>query len=202
MKKQLLLLLILSGFCCNLLAQFNIGLRDSKYANISYLLKDRYSIGVEHSIFSAKIGTQYLRGIFSYCHPIAANTFVKGEIYYGTPYNRTFYNLGTKISAKTPIAGPVSIYATINPHYDSYFHYETFYKVGASCRLNSEIDFLAFYSTIPEYRQKEERLNAGLNFHIRNLMVNPYLSLPLEGPIKSIRVLIGFNYTFKSKRGL
>lgn len=199
MKKHLLFLFLFIGLYCKLYAQLNIGLRDSKYANLSYLIKNRYSIGLEHSIFSAKIKTQYIRGVISYSHPITSNAFIKGEVYYGTPYNGAFYNLGTKISIYLPIASFMNVDTAINSHYDSYYHYKTFYRVGVSCKLNSEIDILTFYSTIPEYRQKENRLNGGLNFHIKNLRVTPCLSFPLDGPIKSIRLLISFNYCFAKK---
>lgn len=185
-------------FCMyNLLsAQIDIGLRDSKYANISYSFKNRYSIKLEHSIYSGKISTQYVRGILSSCIPLTKTIDVQGGVYYGMPYNGTYYNLGARIDAYIGITNRVRMLASINPHYDSYFYYKTSYKIGALCIINPEIDFVLCYSTIPEYRQVEKRFNAGLKFHVRNLRIYPYLSFPLEKPIKSVRVLVSFDYSF------
>lgn len=196
MKKYLGIIFILSY--ATSFAQIGIGLRDSKFAHISYSFKNHYSIKIEHSIFSGKIETQYIRGIFSSNYLITDKIHFMGEVYYGTPYNITYYNCGGKLSANLLVTDRISIYATVNPHYDSYFHYITCYKIGSFYKLNSELDIFTCYSTIPEFRQKEKRLNGGLSFHVKNLKIWPYLSLPLETPIKSIRVLVNFNYMFKS----
>lgn len=198
--KRAILTLIFCNIICYAKSQINIGLRDSKYAYISYQFKKHYNVKIEHSIYSGKIGTQYIRGILSYDNQMVDKIQFTSDIYYGTPYNTTFYNFGTKVKVKISPIKHFNLYTVLNPHYDSYYHYKTCYIIGTALEINKEIDFFAQYSTIPEYRQNEKRFNSGLNFHVKNITVEPFLSLPLEQPIKSIRVLVNLNYRFISSK--
>ena len=47
-------------------AQFAISLRDSKYVGVSYTYKEEYGVGLEHSVFSQEVETQYVRGYLKY----------------------------------------------------------------------------------------------------------------------------------------
>ncbi len=56
--------------------------------------------------------------------------------------------------------------------------------------------FLMQYSTVPEYRMKEERCKLGLRFAYGNLSVTPMLSVPTDGEGKHIRLLCSFDFSF------
>lgn len=47
-------------------AQISVGVRDNKYAHITYCLHDAWSFKTEHSAFSEKMGYQYLRATIGY----------------------------------------------------------------------------------------------------------------------------------------
>lgn len=179
-------------------AQIGVGIRDTKYANLFYVLKEHYTFKLEHSIFSGKIGTQYLRGVFAYQQTFG-NFQMAGSVYYGSPYNGSYYNGGIKIDALFHVMPQLGVTASLNPHYDSYYHYETCFMAGISVKVHRDIDVIAQYTTVPEFRQKENRGRLGVNFHVKNLWVEPSVSIPTTGPIKTIRMLVDFGYVFKKK---
>lgn len=179
-------------------AQFSIGLRDSKYVGVSYTHKNSLGIGLEHSVFSQEVKTQYVRATMSYANLLNGFDY-KAGIYYGTPYDGAYYNCGMMLSANYGISKAISLMATLNPHYDSYFEYKTCFDAGASFRLCTDISALLSYSTIPEFRQDEKRVKVGFNLTVQHLSVSPYLSIPAEGPVKSARLLVNINYVFKRR---
>ena len=84
----------------------------------------------------------------------------------------------------------------VNPHYDSALDYLTCFTAGTDIHLYKGITFLMQYSTVPEYRMKEERCKLGLRFAYGNLSVTPMLSVPTDGEGKHIRLLCSFDFSF------
>lgn len=179
-------------------AQIAIGMRDSKYVNVTYTTKSSLGIGLEHSVFSQEIETQYIRGMLSYASSFR-NFGCKANLYYGTPYDGAYYNCGMMLSANYGVNKTITLMASLNPHYDSYYEYKTCYNAGVSLQLCNEIKAWVMYSTIPEFRQDEKRIKAGLDFTVQNLSVSPFLSIPVEGKVKSCRLLVNAKYSFKTK---
>ena len=49
-----------------LYAQVGVGLRDNQYVHIGYTWKEQWNVTLEHSVFSQKFSTQYVRFLLSY----------------------------------------------------------------------------------------------------------------------------------------
>jgi len=197
MKSILLFVIILlysvkSGF-----AQISLGVRDNKYVLVGYTLKEHYLFQLDQSNYSSKVGAQYIRGSLGYRYEINALKYV-GHVYFGSAYDRTYHNAGALAFIDYNPFKLVSLYGAVNPHYDSYYKFNICYRIGLVGHIYKDIDLLAYYTTIPEYRQSEKRIRVGANFHVNNLWVEPTISIPTENPIKSVRFLVSFGYTFKN----
>lgn len=197
MKQIILIIIVLCSFALGGKAQVSVGLRDSRYACIGYILKDCYNFRVEHSLYSSKIGYQYVRCYLGY-RTVLKNFFLKTDCYFGTTYNRTYQNLGFWAESNYSVVKWLRINVTLNPHYDTYFGFRLCTEEKIEFNVFKDIDFLISHSSIPEYRQSEQRLKTGLNFHVIDcLWVKPVLSFPLTGEMKNFRVLMSFGYTFR-----
>lgn len=198
--KRVGIVLFLTMVCVVAKAQFYLGLRDNKYALVGYEWSSGWNVQLDHSIFDESFKYQYIRcsGGFQfndnkYFH-ISVSPFV------GTTYCANFYDVGVNVVGNVFPVKWLGINAEINPRYDSDYGYTTCYMFGTDFRVNKEITILAQYSTIPEYRISEKRIKVGLRFSVKNLMVSPMLSLPIEGNSKTMRILVGCQYHFHIKR--
>lgn len=195
--KRLLMTLVIAMAVLPAIAQISVGIRNNRFVNVAFLYKEHYSVKLEQSVFSESLGLQYLRGYAGYQTTIS-HVDLKGSAYFGCTYNRMYYSAGISADVRYSPVKVLLIDARIMPHYDSGFGYTTCYYGGAGCRLTRNIDILAGYTNIPEYRMPEKRLNVGFDFHVGNLKVAPRLSLNVSsnsGP-KSLRPLIDFEYSF------
>ena len=177
------------------MSQLSLNLRDSKYVGVSYLLNNGFGLSLEHSVFSQEISTQYVRGNLLFDKSLGSIDY-KIATYYGMPYDAAYYNFGTDLSGEFPLNRTVKVFIGLNPHYDSFFKYKTCFDAGANFHLHKDVGIMASYSTKPEFRQNEKRIKVGLMLKVQNLSVYPYLSIPLEGAIKSFRLLVNLNYVF------
>lgn len=179
-------------------AQFSVGMRDNRYAFGQYLLNSHYSFKIEQSIFSEKIGFQTLRAYAGYQSELHDVLDYMAEAYFGSAYNRSYNVTGAIISAKYAFVKRLGIKASLNPHYDSTLGYSTCFLAGAFVGLSKDIDITAAYTTIPEYRVSERRVQLGFDFHVSHLIVSPRLSIAAGGnqKAKNLRSLISFSYQF------
>ena len=175
----------------------SIGMRDNRFVYGAFTYKNHYVAAIEESLFSEKMGYQYLRGYAGY----------KGESkilkysavgYFGSTYNQNYWSSGLKANLNCLIKNLLILDGTLNPHYDSGDGYSTCWYAGGGFRITRHIDILAGYGNIPEYRLPEHRLKIGFNFHVGALSVCPKLSLMVRSGHreKSIRTLVDFNYNF------
>ncbi len=198
--KQLLRIITLSLFALISLhasAQFGAGMRDNRYVYGDYCFLNHWVIKLEQSIYSEKIGYQYLRGYFGYQNHVKEFSY-KAEAYFGSPYNGDYYSTGALAEGSYSFFNRFMINAKLNPHYDSSIGYKTCFYAGAGMKLTKSIDILAGYSTIPVYRESEKRVLAGFDFHVANLSVNPQISISAGGnsKTKTLRPALGFRYQF------
>lgn len=198
MNRYLILLFSLLVVCLNGKAQISIGLKDSRYAFLNYTLKDHYGFRIDQSLYSSKISTQYLRGTVGY-HSDFDSLKLEGDAYFGSAYGGAYQNYGASASVVYHPIKWMSLIGTANPHYDTFYGFDFCYKAGIIGHVHKDIDLLAYYTTIPDFRQSEKRVRAGFNFHILNLQVEPTISLPLVKPIESVRVQVCCCYTFEQK---
>jgi len=176
-------------------AQVALGLRDNQYVSAGYTYHKSWNIKLEHSVFSQKLSTQYVRLMLGYKH-CWNNIGIEATPYYGTVYNRDFYNTGVMLNGYWQMLRNWRMECTVNPHYDSGFDYETCFRVGSALHLYKAVSAVLQYSTIPEYRMKEKKIKAGLRFNADKLYVCPMLSIPVDETGKHVRLQCGFEYEF------
>ena len=181
----------------NVPAQISVGMRDNRHVYGSYLLKGHYRFCVEQSLYAEKIGYQTLRGYIGYSDNLLDIDY-SGDVYAGSAYNGDYYNIGALLGARYKAAGRIIINARINPHYDSALGYKTCWEAGAGVVITDNINVIASYTTIPEYRMSEKRVRAGFEFSVKQLSVSPCLSVATSGAGKSktLRALMSFSYKF------
>lgn len=199
--KKILLAILVTMVSFQAMSQISVGIRNNRFINVSYLYKDHYSIKLEQSVFSESFGLQYMRGYVGY--QTALGDFqLKGSAYFGATFNRLYFSTGTSADVRFRPSQWLIVDARLTPHYDSGFGYTTCYYGGIGCGITKQIDILAAFTNIPEYRMPEKRFNIGFDFHVKNLKVIPRLSLNISrnsGP-KSLRPLIDLEYTFQYKK--
>lgn len=196
MKRKIFTISMLAMMSVASDAQGYIGFRDVRYVYGGYQFKFGMYMDVEHSIFSEHIGYQKGRLNVGYKHEWKYID-LNAKIYGSSLWNGNYQDAGLLILG---IAKPFKIWtvdATVNSHYDTGYGYHTCFSLGTGIKVNKNITMLAHYSTLPEYRESERRVRVGVNFKVRNLEVQPEVSVPVEGKAKTIRVLFGMKYTFK-----
>lgn len=177
-------------------AQFGIGLRDTRYVNVNYTFARYFNLELEHSVYAEKFKCQHIRFAAAYTRDVS-NWRFQAKPYFGTLYNGNYYDLGALATVQYRPIERLALEGTLNPHYDSGLKYKTCFRVGATCQVYKALSLVAQYSTIPEYRESEKRVRAGLRFDVDHLWVMPLLSIPVEsGKTKSIRVAVGCGYQF------
>lgn len=179
----------------NVSAQVVLSLRDNQYVSVGYTCRQSWSVKLEHSVFSQEFSTQYVRFMLGYKH-CRERIGVEVIPYYGTLYNGDFYNAGIMFGGYWQVQRKWRIECIVNPHYDSGYDYKTCFSVGTNLHLYKAISAVLQYSTIPEYRMKEECIKAGLRIKADKLYVSPMLSIPVDKTGKHVRLLCGFGYEF------
>ena len=194
--KYLITLLTLS-FSIVDFAQISVGFSDNRFAYGAYTYKNHYVAALEQSIFSEKLGYQYLRGYVGYKgNSKLFNYSAFG--YFGSTYNRSYWSSGLSANLQCLIKNRVILEGKLNPHYDSGDGYTTCWYAGGGVCITRNIDIFAGYGNIPEYRLPDYRLKAGFKFHVGALSVSPKLSMKISSGHRerSIRPLVDFNYNF------
>lgn len=197
MRLRILFTALLLTVVARGLAQFGVGVRDNRYIYGDFTFARHLEVKLEHSVFSEKFGYQYVRGYFGYKNGWNDLTY-KTQAYFGTTYNGSYYSAGALVKGRYTLVRRLLVDAALNPHYDSDYGYKTCFSAGLGCVITKNIDILAAYTTIPEYRMSEKRVRAGFDFHVKSLSVYPELSIAVDGSskTKSLRALMGFRYQF------
>lgn len=176
-------------------AQVVLGLRDNQYVSVGYTYRQSWSVKLEHSVFSQEFSTQYIRFMLGYKH-CRNRIAIEATPYYGTLYHGDFYNVGVMFSGHWQMLRKWGIECTVNPHYDSGYDYKLCFSMGTNLHLYKAISVVFQYSTIPEYRMKEERVKFGFEFKVNELCVVPLLSIPMDSSGKNMRILCNLKYQF------
>jgi hypothetical protein len=178
-------------------AQLTVGLRDTRYVYADYVWKNHVDVKLEHSIFAEKAQFQLVKLYAGYNNQYEALTY-GADAFYGRTYKGNYYTLGTHIFGEYSIASALKVKATVAPIYDSGYDYKTCFEIRPTIPLTQDISVHAAYTTIPEYRESEDRVRGGFTFHVGQLMATPEVSIPVSGnnKYKSVRVLASMSYTF------
>lgn len=192
---RMLFLFAFFAYSSSIFGQFSIGGRDNRYVYGKYKWDKGWSVKLEQSIYAETIGWQYMRLYTGYeffykCIDVLLSP------YYGFVYNRNYYSTGGHFLLTVHPLKQVHITGILNPHYDSGIGYGTYYGICAQVDVTSQVALCAKYSDIPSYRMKDKRVNAGCVFKVKNLMAFPQISLPAEGKLNNIRMIVDFSYVF------
>lgn len=196
MKKSRYILFIFAlSMAFSAKSQFSVGLRDTRYVNVQYTLKDHYLFCFEHSLYPEKLGCQYFR-IYAGAKTSFGPVIVQGTPYFGKTWGNHYWNLGLNADARYKFRR-LGVDAGFTPHYDSELGYSSLWLGRLSCDITKHILVTAAVTNRPEYREPETRLRGGFRFTVGNLWVQPEISVPLGGDSgRNIRVLASMNYTF------
>ncbi len=192
MKKALLLLLIF--FSSKLYSQIKICLRDTYYAQVGYITKTNYEIGIEHSLYSEHMRLQKIRLLVGY-HYLKNNTSLSAVPYFSTLWNGYYQDCGAYLTGNVCLLKHLYASAIVNPHYDTGIKYMTNYSLGLRVGSYYGLSIVGEYTTIPQYRVSEKLINIGVEVKIGTLWVRPELSLPMSGDRKTGRVICSFGYS-------
>jgi hypothetical protein len=194
MNRFLLSLLFPLSLISTRAQEIAVGSRDNQYIYGECLYKG-WHLKLEESVYSSKIGSQYVRLYAGYCLQ-NAQWSIDVDSYFGTPYNGKYNSYGCLASGTYVIQDKYHLKATINPHYDSGYKYETNFRIGAEADIFDQISIMAAYQEMPIYRMKEKRVYGGLIFKSGNLSVCPQISIPTDDVINHIRCIVNFRYCF------
>lgn len=197
------LLLCLFCFCSARGAEkwgLGAGVRDSYYVFAQASYADSY-LGAEHSVYSYDAKYQYWR-LYTGSRTTIPYAEFSGRIFYGRTWCGNYWNAGALLTARALPPGPVSVFATLNPLYDSGLKYHTCFAAGAAVRIFKPVSLRASYTTIPEFRESEKRVRAGVEVKVGGLSVVPELSIPTNPTNRSrrLRLLMSFSYLFSLGR--
>lgn len=176
---------------------FDFGIHNSRYIYAGYGLSHNYHLTVFHSMFSEKFGKQEVGGAISGKY-MTGPWSIEGTAYGDGAWDGSYGNVGALAGASFRFPEIITLFAALNPHYDSGYGYKTCYRAGLKAHITKEIGVFTSYTTIPDYRKSEKRLHAGFTINSSTLTVEPALSFPIGGntKLKSMRVLMSMRYQF------
>jgi hypothetical protein len=171
-----------------------LGVRSSKYAYVGY---ENNKIGVilENSVFVEDVEKQYARAI-AYYHFLISRLYVSYGLYYGSRYNHDFYDYGAILKSSLKITEHVfRLDGIFMPFYDSDLKLHYGYSASISVFPFTEVGFVGGFRNIPDYRDVERRVFAGIEFDTPHLILRPEISTPLRNDARSVtRFTINFIY--------
>lgn len=181
--------------------ELGAGVRDSYHIFFRTAYNGHAFVAAEHSIYSYDAKYQYWR---LYAGGMASVPYAafEGCAFYGRTWCGNYWSAGALLTARVLPPGPVKVFATLNPLYDSGLKYHTCFAAGASVRIFKPVSLLASYTTIPEFRESEKRVRAGVEVRVGGLAVTPELSIPVNPVNRSrkLRLLMSFSFTFFNGR--
>ncbi|MDE6127374.1 MAG: hypothetical protein K2G30_10525 [Muribaculaceae bacterium] len=185
-----------SAFCAGRW-ELGAGVRDSYHINFRAAYGGHAFVAAEHSVYSYEVRYQYWRLYAGGMVSVPYAEF-EGSAFYGRTWCGSYMSAGALLSAKVLPPGPVSVFGTLNPLYDSGLKYNTCFSAGLAVRIFKPVSLRASYTTIPEFRESEKRVRAGVEVRVGGLSVLPELSLPTDRAhrSRSLRLLMSFSYTF------
>lgn len=178
-----------------------IGIRNTNFAFIGYENKHHWNVRFENSLFAKQFAWQYARiygGYSKNLEKIGIDAVV--EPYIGTNYSGQFFDIGIRAGISKNLGKRLELTAEIIPLYDSGKGYSTCYNSSASYNILDEIALKLKYTNFPEYRNPEQRIGIGLAFNSGNLQINPEITIPVEGDIRTSRINIFFQYNLRLQK--
>lgn len=203
----LVLLLLLTFHFSHLHTQAQentLSMRDSRYVQFTHsFLHSHLPVTLEHSIYSEKISLQHFRLYAGYSTDIGKHLQLSLTAYAGSTHKGSYQDYGARFDGTLffDSAHRYNALAVINPHQDSGLGYKTCYSLSTQLGFLPMAALHAEYTTIPEFRQSEQRIRVGICLHVESvrygqLRVTPLLSIPLRQRYEKIRLHVNFDYHF------
>lgn len=206
MRQVICILIFLSVSSVNILmAQTNrIAMRDSRFLQFQHVFFKHMPLMLEHSIYSEKISLQHFRLYAGYKHQFVNNHLrLQCLAYWGSTHNGMYQDYGAFVAASYHFDSDdnYSLHATLNPHYDTGLNYKTCCSFETYVGVFKVAALYLAFSNIPEFRQPEDRIRAGVRLRIQSLAhgtlsVCPQMSIPLQQRYEKIRLHVNFAYCF------
>ena len=195
MKAVFVFFLFLLGLSFAQTSTYMLGIKNSKYAYIGLQPFERWGIAYENSLFSQDIKLQYGRLDLFYIFEMPFDLRGCYVFFLGTRYNMDYYDIGGELDVRYDmVLRYLQIKGILQPRYDSDIKGKIGYSLALQTRPFEEIGFLVGIKNLPEYRNVERRVFAGLSFEGPHLKIVPEISFPLAKETELMRVTISFVY--------
>lgn len=194
MKKILIIILLALNF---LFAQtsYVLGMRNSKYAYAGIQPFRNFGMAYENSVFVQDVELQYGRIALFYVFehfPYIAGSYA---FFYGMRYNYDYYDFGAELDVAYYVHPKyLQIKGVLQPRYDSDAKKMLGFSILVKTMPFGEIGFFGGCKNLPEFRDVERRLFAGLAFETPRLKVTPEISAPISSSLAATRVSVSFIY--------
>lgn len=192
--KRIYILIVLFYIILPLKSQVYLGMRDNRFGFVGYNFSNNITVSLEHSVFSEKLNYQQIKALFGYNRNYN-HLLLDANIYGGLNYSN-YWISGVKLKGIYELIDKFKFKGVINPHYDSGYKFSFCYELGILYDIHNDIALLLQYTDIPVYRMSEKSFQIGALIRVKNLSVQPILSIPQHGLKRDIRVLNSFKYTF------
>ncbi len=195
MKYFLVALFIVCGMSCARDSAYFLGMQNSKYAYVGMRPYDHWGVLYKNSVFVQDLEFQY--GRLAVFYSFSAPFNLSGECFFfgGMRFNRDYYDVGSELDVRYALHPRYLVLRGIlQPRYDSEIGRMIGYFISGRTKPLEEVGLQAGVKNLPEYRDVERRVFAGLVFESGHLKVEPEISIPFEMKLENTRVAISFIY--------
>lgn len=169
---------------------------------LAYNLNPTWSVSAQNTLFIREFESHYVRLNVNY-YQFIEELKVKTNIspYYGVNYYGLYYDSGIKLGVEKYLKSNF-INAQLIPYYDSSIGWNLGYLFKYKQYLYKDISANIQYSNYPEFRIPEKRITLGLSLGSANIIVSPQLSIPINGDLRTSRILFSFSYFLALKKNI
>lgn len=164
MKKFIMLVVLAVGMVTPASSQtIFVGLRDNHYARVGLEEKHGFGAMLEHTAFSTKFKLQSVNVRLGYSHAWT-RLKVDAGLYGGTQYRNGYKRAGVVGGMTYSPLSWLKLKGAVMYNYDTFYKSDVCFSTAASLRLFKYACLETGYTDMPEFRQREKRVNCGLRF--------------------------------------
>lgn len=193
--KNLLMIVLLALSASLAQTPYILGMDNTKYAYVGIQPFGNFGLVYENSVFVQDVELQY--GRIALFYAFEQFPYIKGSyaFFYGMRYNFDYYDFGAELDVAYYVHSKyLQIKGALQPRYDSDAKGMLGYSISAQTMPLGEVGLFFGYKNLPEYRDVERRVFAGLAFETPRLKVMPEISAPVSSGLATTRVSVSFVY--------
>ena len=177
-------------------SSYILGMRNSKYAYAGIQPFENWGLVYENSVFMQEFKLQYGRFAFFYVFKAPFDFSGSYAFFYGMRYNNDYYDFGAELDL-TYCVHPryLQIKGVLQPRYDSDAKGMMGYSILVQTMPLGEVGLFAGFKNLPESREVEQRLFAGVAIESSHVKIMPEISAPVASSFSTTRASISFVYT-------